>query len=52
MRLHSVCSLGLTPCRVRGYVVEAVQIRGVNRNEFGKAEAIRVGGTYLIDLGN
>ena len=52
MHLHLLYSLDLHPLRGSGYVVEAVQVRGVNRSESRKAEAIIVGGTYLRDLGN
>jgi len=41
-----------TPCGVSGYVVEAVQVRGVNLSEYKKAEAMSVGGRYLRDLGD
>ena len=40
------------PCGGSGYVVEAAQLRGVNRSESGRAEAMSVGGKYLRDLGD
>jgi len=39
-----------TPAGVARYLVEAVQVRGVNLSEYRKAEAMSVGGTYLENL--
>jgi hypothetical protein len=52
MRLYLLTPLAYHPCGVSGDVVEAVQLRDVNRREYRRAEAMSVGGRYVKDLGH